>query len=108
MYIELIMVGDLHIAMAFIHFFQQIKSMSKSSRLCEALERQRAGFCVPKLSFVRKILDGRLASKTCSDNARKLLSIFDKFVKSLSCLFCSYSCGLVFFFNSDFTFLYWC
>lgn len=83
MYIELIMVGDLHIVMAFIYYFQQIKSMSKSSHLCEVLERQRAGFCVPKLSFVRKILDGRLASKTCSDNARKLLSIFDKFVKEI-------------------------
>lgn len=84
MYIKLVMAGVLHIVMAFIHYFQQIKSMSQSTQnLCEVIERRRAGFFVPKLSFVRKILDGRLTSDKCLDNANKLLSIFDKFVKEI-------------------------
>lgn len=62
MYIELIMVCVLHIVMAFIHYFQQIRRMSKSSQnLLLLIERRRAGFFVRKLAFVRKI-DGRLAS----------------------------------------------
>lgn len=82
-HIELIMVGVLHIVMAFIHYLQQIKSMSNSTHFCEVIERRRAEYFVTKLFFVNKILDCRLASNTCSDNARKLLSIFDKFVKEI-------------------------
>lgn len=84
MYIELIMVCVLHIVMAFIHYFQQIRRMSKSSQnLLLLIERRRAGFFVRKLAFVRKIVDGRLASHKWSDNAKKLLCIFEKFVEEI-------------------------
>lgn len=84
MYIELIMVCVLHIVTAFIHYFQQIRSMSKSSQnLLLLIERRRAGFFVRKLAFVRKIVHGRLASHKCSDNAKKLLCIFEKFVEEI-------------------------
>lgn len=69
--------------MTLIHHFQKIESMSKRI-FCEVIKRRRAGFFVPKLSFVREIVDGRLASNIFSDNARMpLLSMFDKFVKEI-------------------------
>lgn len=50
MYLELIMVGVLHIVMAFIHYFQQISSMSKSSQNLLLLIEER-GFLFENLDL---------------------------------------------------------